>query len=207
MPIREIRSSRRHSAPSRSPGLSSETQHLSRISSLHAEARFAMFGFKGVTLGARERIAGSVYGTIVVLAVLADGASAYEHDLWKLDALVLATVLILWIAHTYAHGLGESLRLGRRLSGRELSAIISHELAIPLAAVLPLVAISIGALRAVDDTRAFWAAFSLGVATLAIQGVRFARLGRLSLVGTMASVTINLSLVLMIVVLKVLVSH
>jgi hypothetical protein len=58
-----------------------------------------MFGFKGVTLGARERIAGSVYGTIVVLAVLADGASAYEHDLWKLDALVLATVLILWIAH------------------------------------------------------------------------------------------------------------
>ena len=59
-----------------------------------------MFGFKGVALGARERIAGSVYGTIVVLAVLADGASAYEHDLWKLDALVLATVLILWIAHT-----------------------------------------------------------------------------------------------------------
>lgn len=166
-----------------------------------------MFGFKGVALGARERIAGSVYGTIVVLAVLADGASAYEHDLWKLDALVLATVLILWIAHTYAHGLGESLRLGRRLSGRELSAIISDELAIPLAAVLPLVAISVGALRAVDDTRAFWAAFSLGVATLAIQGVRFARLERLSLVGTMASVTINLGLVLMIVVLKVLVSH
>ena len=96
-----------------------------------------MFGFKGVALGARERIAGSVYGTIVVLAVLADGATAYEHDLWKLDALVLATVLILWIAHTYAHGLGESLRLGRRLSGKELSTIMSHELAIPLAAVLP----------------------------------------------------------------------
>jgi hypothetical protein len=166
-----------------------------------------MFGFKGVALGARERIAGSVYGTIVVLAVLADGATAYEHDLWKLDALVLATVLILWIAHTYAHGLGESLRLGRRLSGGELSVIISHELAIPLAAVLPLVAISIGALRAVDDTRAFWAAFSLGVATLVIQGVRFAKLGRLSVVGTIASVTINLSLVLMIVVVKVLVSH
>jgi hypothetical protein len=166
-----------------------------------------MFGFKGAALGTRERIAGSVYGTIVVLAVLADGASAYQHNLWKLDALVLATVLILWIAHTYAHGLGESLRLGRRLSGRELSAIISNELAIPLAAVLPLAAISIGALRAFDDTRAFWAAFSLGVATLAIQGVRFARLERLSLVGTMASVTINLSLVLMIVVLKVLVSH
>jgi hypothetical protein len=171
------------------------------------EARFAMFGFKGIGLGARERIAGSVYGTIVVLAVLADGASAYEHDLWRLDALVLATVLILWIAHAYAHGLGESLRLGRRLTSTQLSTIISHELAIPLAAVLPLTAISIGALRAFDDTRAFWTAFALGVATLGVQGVRFARLERLSLVGTVASVAINLSLVLMIVALKVLVSH
>jgi hypothetical protein len=166
-----------------------------------------MFGLKGVALGTRERIAGSVYGTIVVLAVLAGEASAYEHDLWKLDALVLATVLILWIAHAYAHGLGESLRLGRRLTRAELSTIISHELAIPLAAVLPLAAISIGALRAFDDTRAFWIAFALGVATLAIQGVRFARLERLSLVGTVASVAINLSLVLLIVALKVLVSH
>ena len=183
------------------------TANLSRISTLHTEARFAMFGLKGVALGTRERIAGSVYGTIVVLAVLADGASAYEHDLWKLDALVLATVLILWIAHAYAHGLGESLRLGRRLTRAELSTIISHELAIPLAAVLPLAAISIGALRAFDDTRAFWAAFALGVTTLAIQGVRFARLERLSLVETIASVAINLSLVLMIVALKVLVSH
>jgi signal transduction histidine kinase len=174
---------------------------------LCTEAHLAVFGFKGVALGARERIAGSVYGTTVVLAVLAGEASVYENDLWKLDALVLATVLILWIAHAYAHGLGESLRLERQLTRAELSAIMSHELAIPLASVLPLAAISIGALRAFDDTRAFWAAFALGVATLAIQGVRFARLERLSLVGTIASVAINLTLVLMIVALKVLVSH
>ena len=166
-----------------------------------------MSRFDRVALRARERIAGSVYGTIVVLAVLAGEASAYEHNLWKLDALVLATVLILWIAHAYAHGLGESLRLERRLTRAELSAIISHELAIPLAAVLPLAAISIGALRAFDDTRAFWIAFALGVTTLAVQGVRFARLERLSLVGTIAAVAINLSLVLMIVALKVLVAH
>jgi hypothetical protein len=171
------------------------------------ETAFAMFGFRGVALGARERIAGSVYGTIVVLAVLADEASAYEHDLWRLDALVVATVLTLWIAHAYAHGLGESIRLGRRLTSTELSTIITHELAIPLAAVLPLAAISIGALRAFDDTRAFWAAFALGAATLVIQGVRFAKLGRLSLVGTITSVALNLSLVMMIVALKVLVSH
>lgn len=165
------------------------------------------FEFRGLALGTRERIAGSVYGTIVVLAVLADGASAYEHELWKLDALVLASVLILWIAHTYAHGLGESLRLGRRLTRQELSAIIGRELAIPLASVLPLVAISIGALRATDDSTAVWAAVAIGVVTLVTQGVRFARLERLSRMGTIASVAINLSLVLMIVALKVLISH
>jgi hypothetical protein len=167
----------------------------------------AMFEFKGLALGARERIAGSVYGTIVVLAVLADEADAFEHHLWKLEAIVLASVLILWIAHTYAHGLGESLRLGRRLTGNELRAIISRELAIPLASVLPVAAIAIGALRDVGDVAAVWVAISIGVVTLTIQGVRFAKLERLSFPGTLAAVAVNLSLVLMIVALKVLVSH
>ena len=124
-----------------------------------------MFEFRGLALGAHERIAGSVYGTIVVLTVLADGAGAYEHDLWKLDAIVLASVLVLWIPHTYAHGLAESLRLGRRLTRTELSAIVSRELAIPLAAVIPVVAIAIGALRAVEDSTAVWIAFAIGTAT------------------------------------------
>ena len=166
-----------------------------------------MFEFKGLALGARERIAGSVYGTIVVLAVLANEAGAFEHELLKLDAIVLASVLILWIAHTYAHGLGESLRLGRRLSRNELAAILSRELAIPLAAVLPLVAVTIGALQVVPDSTAVWAAFAMGIVTLAFQGVRFARLEHLTLHGTIAVVAINLGLVLMIVALKVLVAH
>lgn len=166
-----------------------------------------MFEFKGLALGARERIAGSVYGTIVVLAVLADEADAFEHRLLKLDAIVLASVLILWIAHTYAHGLGESIRLGRRLTSDELAAIVSRELAIPLAAVLPLVAITIGALRVVEDSIAVWAAVAIGAVTLAIQGLRFARIERLTLWGTIAAVAVNMGLVLLIVGLKVLVSH
>lgn len=73
---------------------------------------------KSLVLGTRERIAGAVYGTIVVLAALAAGAAAYQSDLWRLGAIVSASVLILWIAHAYAHALGESLRLGRRLTAR-----------------------------------------------------------------------------------------
>ena len=160
-----------------------------------------------LALGSRDRIAGSVYGTIVVLAVLAEGASAYEGHLWKLEAIAAATVLILWIAHTYAHGLGESLRLGRRLTRSERSAIVGRELAIPVAAVLPLLAVAIGAARAVADTTAIWIAVGLGVVTLTVQGVRYARLEQLGWAGTGVSVAINLGFALLIVLLKVLVSH
>jgi hypothetical protein len=63
---------------------------------------------KSLVLGTRERIAGAVYGTIVVLAALAAGATAYQYDLWRLGAIVSASVLILWIAHAYAHALGRA---------------------------------------------------------------------------------------------------
>src|SRR5580765_3836677 len=137
-------------------------------------------GVKRLFLGTRERIAGAVYGTIVVLAALAAGATAYQHDPWRLGATVSASVLILWIARVYAHGLGESLTLGRRLTGAELWTIGGHELAIPLASVLPLVAITLGASGVVEDGTAVWLAVAVGVATLAVQGIRYARLERLS---------------------------
>jgi len=42
---------------------------------------------KSLVLGTRERIAGAVYRTIVVLAALAAGATAYQYDLWRLGAV------------------------------------------------------------------------------------------------------------------------
>ena len=156
----------------------------------------------GLVLGTRERIAGAVYGTIVVLAALTAGATAYEHDLWRLGAIVGASVLVLWVAHFYAHGLGESLTLGRRLTGAELQAIAGRELSIALAAVLPLAAVALGALGVIEGGSAIWLAFGLGVATLAVQGVRYARLERLGLIGTVVSIGLNVSLGLTIVALK-----
>ena len=162
---------------------------------------------KRFVLGTRERIAGAVYGAIVVLATLTAGATAYRYDLWRLGAIVSASVLLLWIAHAYAHALGESLELGRRLTRAELMTITGRELAIPLASILPLAAIALGALGAVRDQTAIWLALAIGVATLAVQGIRYARLERLSRVGTVVSVALNLSLGLSIVALKVLLSH
>jgi hypothetical protein len=159
-----------------------------------------------IVLGDRERIAGTVYGTIVVLA-LTVGASATEHDLWQLDAIIGVSVGILWLAHVYSHGLGESLDSGRRLAAAELAAIARREFSIPLAALLPMTVIALGALNVFQDRTALWLALGTGVATLTAQGVRYAQLEHLGRTATIGTVALNLVFGLVIVALKAIVVH
>jgi len=160
-----------------------------------------------VVFGSRSTIAGTVYGTIVVLASLAAGGDAFEERLWRLVAIVVTTVVVLWIAHVYAHGLGESLQLGRRLDFAEFGAVAGRELAIPLAAVAPSAVLALGAVGLLRAGTAVWLAVGLCVATLAVQGLRYSQLEELSRLGTVASVAVNLALGLAIVGLKVAVGH
>jgi membrane-associated PAP2 superfamily phosphatase len=156
--------------------------------------------------GTRQTIAGTVYGTIVVLSVITAG-STVEHDLWRLAVIAAATVAIYWIAHVYSDGLGESLKVGRRLTAGELGAIARRERSILQAAVLPVSAILLGALGVFANRTALWVAVAVGVATLTVQGLRYARLERLSRTGTLVTASINLALGLVIVALKALVVH
>jgi hypothetical protein len=160
-----------------------------------------------LVFGSRTTIAGTVYGTIVVLAVLAAGGRAFEHDLWGLTAVVVTTVLVLWVAHVYAHGLGESLQLDRRLDVAELGAIARRELAIPFAAVAPTAVIVLGAVGVLRSPTAVWLAVAIGVATLALQGLRYAKVERLGPTGTLVAVAVNLALGLAIIALKLVVDH
>jgi hypothetical protein len=162
---------------------------------------------KRFVLGERRTIAGTVYGTIIVLSVLSVGARSFEHRLWQLDALVAVSAIVLWVAHVYSHGLGESLSRGRRLMLAELREIARREYAIILAAALPVAAITLGAIGLVDDHAAVRTALGLGIITLAAQGVRYARLEQLSRVGTIVTVSVNLALGLTIVAMEVFVAH
>jgi len=157
--------------------------------------------------GSRATIAGTIYGTVVTLAVLATGGRAFEEDLWQLVALVVTTVLVLWMAHVYAHALGESLQLDRRLDAAELGAIGRRELAIPLAAVAPTAVLVLGAFGLFSGRASVWLAFGVGLTTLALQGLRYAWAERLGRTGTVVAVALNLALGLALVVLKVIVSH
>lgn len=158
-------------------------------------------------VGRGDAIAGTVYGTIVVLATITAGAAGFRHDLWRLCLIVAVTVLVLWIAHVYSHGLGESLHRGRRLNSTELAHIAKREYAIPLAAVLPIASLALGAAGLLDGNTAIWIAIGLGVATLTIEGLSYARLERLGPAATLLTVTLNLALGMLIVLLKVLIAH
>jgi hypothetical protein len=152
--------------------------------------------------GTRERIAGTIYGTIVIMAVLAAGSDSETIDAWELDVIMVGTVVVLWCAHVYSHALAEGLSSRRRLDRRTIAGVAGREISIVLSAVVPAAALLLGAVGVVSDANAVWLALGLGTLTLAIQGVRYARTAALSASATIVVVVLNLGLGLLIVGLK-----
>jgi hypothetical protein len=167
----------------------------------------AGMNLEALFLGNRRTISGTVYGTIVVLAAITGSAKAVDPNLWSVAVIAAVTSGVLWVAHVYSHGLGESVTIGRRLTAAELAALARREAAILRAAVLPVLVVVLGALGLFHARTALWLAVGVGVATLTIQGIRFARLEELSTAGTIASVGVNLALGLSIVIVKALLTH
>jgi hypothetical protein len=158
-------------------------------------------------LGSPGGIAGTVYGTIVVMATVTAGSYGEDTDTWWLAVVVGVTVLVLWIAHLYSHALAESLERRRRLDRAELGAVARRELAIPAAALAPIAALVLGALGVIGEQTAVWLALGVGMGTLAVQGARYATIEQLGRTGTLAAIALNLFLGLAIVGLKALLSH
>src|SRR5262249_39637780 len=117
------------------------------------------------------------------------------------------TSLVLWVAHVYAHELAANLAAKQRLSPAELIDIAERESGIMLAAVAPILMLLLGAAGVFDETVAIWLAFGVGLLTLAVQGLRYARVEKLGWLGTLAAITVNVALGLLIVALKVTVAH
>lgn len=133
-------------------------------------------------------------------------AYASEKNPWKLATTVAAAVLVLWIAHVYAHTLSETLA-ERGLILQRARAIARRELGIVLAAVLPIVSLALGALGVMRESSAVWVALGIGLFTLGAEGIRYARAEQFGLAGTLAATGLNLALGLLVVALKVLVAH
>jgi hypothetical protein len=159
-----------------------------------------------IAFGVEGRIASSVYGTVLVMATLT-AASGNEGHPARLALLVASSVVAVWIAHFYAHALSESIELGRRVDRRDVERIARRELGILLAAILPACVLVLGAVGLFAERTAVWLALGVGLAVLGVQGVRYARVERLSWAGTVAAVAANLALGLLVVGLKAAVFH
>jgi len=157
--------------------------------------------------GSRSGIAGSVYGAIVVMGTLTAGSAGGERHAWKLAVATAGTVVVLWMAHVYSHSLGESLERERAVTRREFTAIARRESSIPLAAAAPIAMLVLGAAGVFRESTAVWLALGIGVATLGVQGARYAKIEQLGRPGTLAVISLNLLLGLAMVGLKALLAH
>jgi hypothetical protein len=160
-----------------------------------------------VTLRHRESVAGTVYGTIVVMATLAAGSRGAETTPWKLATVVGVTAFVLWIAHVYAHGLAEGLDLGRHLTARELASVARREVSIVKAAIGPVAVLGLAELGLFGSHSGVRLALALGVLMLAFQGARYAALEHMGRLGWVISVSLNVGLGLAIVALEVAITH
>jgi hypothetical protein len=159
-----------------------------------------------LVFGDGRGIASTVYGTIVVMATLTVGYASETHP-WTLAVLVSTSAVVLWIAHFYAHALSESITLHRRLTGHDLASIGRHERGVLLAAAAPTVALLLGASGVMRETAAVWLALAIGLVTLGVEGVRYARLEGFGVPATLVAVALNLALGLAVVLLKVTIAH
>lgn len=79
----------------------------------------------------------AVYGAIAVGALLA-AETPRRETYAKTVAAVVITLLLYWLAHSYADLAGERLRSGARLTARSLLATMLRELPILIGAAIPL---------------------------------------------------------------------
>jgi hypothetical protein len=154
--------------------------------------------------GDGQDIAGSVYGEILVLSVI---AAAANQTAGRAAVFVVVTTTVFWLAHVYAHALGHSVARGRRVDWPEVKSIAIRESAMLQASVPPTLVLLLGAFGVLTDDVAQWLAMVTGLVMLTTQAVLYARIERLGIRGTVLSVGINLAFGLAIVVLKVFVSH
>jgi hypothetical protein len=160
-----------------------------------------------LVFGIDDRIASTVFGTVTAMATVTAYGGAFPDSPWTVEELVASTAVVLWIAHVYTHGLSESISEGRRLNAARVWTLAGRELGILFAAVPPCIALTLGGLGVFDETASIWLALGLGLATLAVEGVRYARIERLGRGGALVAVAVNVGIGLFVVLLKAEVLH
>jgi multisubunit Na+/H+ antiporter MnhG subunit len=147
--------------------------------------------------------AGAIYGTIAAMAVIAGSAKSSEPG--EALGLTIATLLVFWLAHVYAHALAHHLRGAKRLDWSAVKVAMAEEWSLLQGPVPLLVLLVLGELGVLEERQAVRLALWLGVVELVTWGILYARRQRWSWVTALTAGAVNGLFGLVIVVLEVVV--
>jgi hypothetical protein len=152
-----------------------------------------------------SNLAGAIYGTILATSVVAGLSESGQVGKAPAAAVVLGTSVVFWIAHVYAGVLGLHLERRRGLSFELVRGVMTHEWPILVSGVPPAVVLALGSLGFYDRATGYAIAIGVGVLSLVLWGVAYAREQGYGLVGILVAGGLNGLLGVVIVGLKVLV--
>ncbi|NKZ04261.1 hypothetical protein [Actinomadura latina] len=157
----------------------------------------------------RERAdyAGAVYGSLLAASVVV-GASPRDEPAPAptLVALLLATGLVFWLAHVYASLAGDRQH-GLRMNGAEIRSAGRREWPLAQAAIPPAAAAAACRLADLSDAAASWTALFVALGGQVGWTLAAGRRAKAGVSLIVVSAVVNLLLGLLIVALKVMLTH
>ena len=113
--------------------------------------------------------AGAIYGSILATSLIG-GLRQADVSSREITLEVGATIIVFWLAHTWAAVAGERIHLGHGLLLHRVRALARHEWPIVEAGFVPVGALVLGWIGILDATQATRVALFLGVGQLFIWG-------------------------------------
>jgi hypothetical protein len=148
------------------------------------------------------RLREAVYGTIVVLSVLAVLSESERSA--NIAALSIAgTSLVLFFAQVYAGSVAERIRLGREPGLGDLRRLAADSWPVAAVTLWPLVLLGLAGLGVMETATAIALAMWLAVAALGVWGWRAGQIGHSRVIGRLWSTALDLAVGLVIVGLEV----
>ena len=151
-----------------------------------------------------RELAGTIYGTIIVTALVGGFSEDETIDAWQLLIAVAATTFVFWAAHAYAEVLSKRLIAGR-LPWHEVRMALVAEAAIIRAGIPAAIALALAVVGVYSTETGAELAVALGVITLALLGYVLVRSEGGRTAQAVAGALLNASFGLVIVALKALV--
>ncbi|MGD1221134.1 MULTISPECIES: hypothetical protein [Streptomyces] len=155
---------------------------------------------------AHANYTGAVYGSMLAASVVIGAGTLGDFPIVELVVLLLLTGLVFWIAHVHAQLFGARMAQ-RRLDGRVVLEVCREEWPIVQAAVPPAVAVAVSPLLGLGVQGAIWLSVAVAVAGQVGWSATAARRAGASWNLVAVSASVNLVLGLVIISLKLFLTH